>query len=233
MELAQFGGGVRIEKVRADSPAIAKGVAPLSTVLEVNGKSVSGLSAAEVQALVRSSPRPISIRLDDAAFRALSPADQTKTAAQSLGMATDTLQVQVLSGPRDPRCGYLTRESDVIEVEFTAKVIGGGEFDSSAARSGRPFAYMLGNGDVVKGLELGTLEMCIGERRRVTVPPALGFGSRGSRMFGVPPGASLEYDVALVSINMQTDPKARRVDIDDEQRFSEDEQGNIVNAAEL
>ena len=80
---------------------------------------------------------------------------------------------------------------------------------------------------------LGTLEMCIGEERVVRVPPRLGFGSRGSRLYMVPPDAALEYRVRLVSINMQTDPRVRREDVDDEQRFSETPEGEIVNAATL
>ena len=98
-------------------------------------------------------------------------------------------------------------------------------------RSGRPFAFMLGNGDVVRGLELGTMEMCIGEERLVKVPPRLGFGARGSKTYGVPADAELEYRIKLVSINMQTDPRARRADLDDEQRFREDAEGNVINGA--
>lgn len=79
--------------------------------------------------------------------------------------------------------------------------------------------------------QLGTMEMCIGEERRVSVPPRLGFGSRGSKAYGVPPDAALEYRVKLVSINMQTDPRARRADVDDEQRFYEGDDGRVFNAA--
>ena len=61
---------------------------------------------------------------------------------------------------------------------------------------------MLGSGEVLKGLELGLYDMCIGERRVLRVPPALAFGDRGSRAFGVPGGATLEYDVTLRGINL-------------------------------
>lgn len=108
----------------------------------------------------------------------------------------------------------------MVEVAFGARVVGRDfEFDSSEMRSGRLFAFMLGNGDVPRGLELGTLEMCIGEERRISVPSRLGFGSRGSKVYGVPPDAPLEYRVKLLSINMQTDPKVSRADVEDEQRY--------------
>lgn len=111
------------------------------------------------------------------------------------------------------------RVGDVVEFEYSAAVASSGvEFDSTAWR-GRPFAAMLGNGDLVRGLELGLLEMCIGEERRIEVPPALGFGPSGSRVFKVPPAATLVYDARLVSINGATDPSARRSEMPDEQRF--------------
>jgi len=50
-------------------------------------------------------------------------------------------------------------------------------------------------------------------------PPALAFGDRGSRAFGVPGGATLEYDVTLHGINLQYNPSVRREDLDFEQRF--------------
>jgi FKBP-type peptidyl-prolyl cis-trans isomerase len=68
-------------------------------------------------------------------------------------------------------------------------------------------------------LELGVLGMCLGEQRRLTVPPALGFGHKGSVPFGVPPDATLEYRVKLVSVNGQTDTSTKRADLPDEKRY--------------
>ena len=50
-------------------------------------------------------------------------------------------------------------------------------------------------------------------------------------VYGVPPDAELEYRLRLVSINMVTDPMARREELDDEQRFREDEAGDVRNGA--
>ena len=61
---------------------------------------------------------------------------------------------------------------------------------------------------MAQGLELGCLEMCIGERRRIHVPPRLGFGTAGSRVYSVPGNARLVYDVTLVSINAVSDAGA-------------------------
>ena len=106
------------------------------------------------------------------------------------------------------------RESDGCEGRANLVIVDGGVFDRRSR-----FAAMLGSGEVLKGLELGLYDMCIGERRVLRVPPALAFGDRGSRAFGVPGGATLEYDVTLRGINLQYDPAVRREDLDFEQRF--------------
>ena len=154
------------------------------------------------------------------------------------GGRTGTVNIKLLTGPQNPSCAFKTRNTDVIEVEYSAKYLKPDgsklvEFDSSEMRSGRPFAFTLGNGDVIRGLELGCFEMCIGEERLLRVPSVLGFGTRGSKTYSVPPNAPLEYTVKLVSINMQTDPNVKRVDIDDEQRFRELSDGTVVNAATM
>eukprot|EP00965_Chrysotila_dentata_P023708 785530-Pleurochrysis_carterae.AAC.3 len=108
-----------------------------------------------------------------------------------------------------------TRESDVVEIDYIGRIAEtGSEFDSR-----KRYTLLLGNGDVVRGLELGLFDMCIGETRLLRVPPALGFGTRGSRAFQVPPGATLEYEAKLRSINQQNDPMIRRQDLPDERRF--------------
>ena len=61
----------------------------------------------------------------------------------------------------------------------------------------------------------------------------LGFGARGSSTYGVPPNARLLYRTRLISINGVRDPKARREDIDDEQRYQELPDGTVRNSASL
>ena len=192
----------------------------LAYLVGVNGQPTTGLSAKETQTLVQRAARPLELRFDGSAYAGL-PADQVaQKVAEAQGMQTATLRIEKDEANRGLTCGMKTAVDDVVEVEFEASLAASGTvFDSSAQRSGRPFAFLLGNGDVTRGLELGVLEMCIGEERTLRVPPELGFGSRGSRIFGVPPNAPLVYKVRLVSINMQTDPKVVRAELPDEQRF--------------
>lgn len=57
------------------------------------------------------------------------------------------------------------------------------------------------------GWDVGLKGMCVGERRRVTVPPVLAYGSKGAPRRGVPPDATLQYDVTLISMNGLATPQ--------------------------
>lgn len=61
-----------------------------------------------------------------------------------------------------------------------------------------PLAFHLGEGGLLKGLELGVYGMKVGGKRRVIVPARLGHGSKPTR--GVPANSELTYDVELVSV---------------------------------
>lgn len=86
----------------------------------------------------------------------------------------------------------------VVEVDYTGWLEDGTKFDSSIDR-GRPFTLTLGAGQVIKGWDEGVAGMKAGGKRRLQIPPELGYGDRGAGG-KIPPGATLVFEIDLLKV---------------------------------
>jgi FKBP-type peptidyl-prolyl cis-trans isomerase len=84
-----------------------------------------------------------------------------------------------------------------ITVNYAGTLTSGEEFDSSYKR-GIPFSFTLGAGEVIKGWDEGFTGMKVGGKRKLTIPPELGYGSRD--LGTIPPNSTLIFEVELLGV---------------------------------
>jgi peptidylprolyl isomerase len=101
-----------------------------------------------------------------------------------------------------PGTGPAPQAGQTVTVNYTGWLFVDGKkgkkFDSSLDR-GQPFSFTIGQGQVIKGWDEGVATMHVGGKRTLIIPPDLGYGASGAGA-DIPPGATLIFDVDLISV---------------------------------
>jgi FKBP-type peptidyl-prolyl cis-trans isomerase len=84
-----------------------------------------------------------------------------------------------------------------VSIHYTGW-LNGAKFDTSLNR--KPLMFRLGKGEVLRGWDLGVAGMKVGGKRKLTLPPELGYGHKGSLGGAIPPDSVLVFDIDLVSV---------------------------------
>merc|ERR1712166_850445 len=131
------------------------------------------------------------------------------------------LQVEYISVPET--CEQKAMNGAMLSMHYTGTLEDGTKFDSSVDRN-EPFKFQIGVGQVIKGWEEGVLGICVGEKRRLIVPPELGYGDQGAGEI-IPGGATLFFDIELLETEDGPAPVNvfKQMDIDADSALSREE----------
>jgi FKBP-type peptidyl-prolyl cis-trans isomerase len=93
--------------------------------------------------------------------------------------------------------GAVAVVGDTVTVHYVGTLTNGTKFDSSYDRN-QPYPFRLGAGQVIAGFDQGVVGMRVGGKRRLTIPPNLGYGNQANQ--GIPANSTLIFEIDLVSI---------------------------------
>ncbi|KAH8053382.1 peptidyl-prolyl cis-trans isomerase [Aureococcus anophagefferens] len=194
-------------------------------VVAVDGENVEKATLQDIAAKLQQAPRPTTVVFRD-------PSRCAEAGSGARGAATtilppsgpyttaQTLVVERLNSP--VVCGRGAERGDLLEIRYEGRLAADGRlFDGSAitfaggnqvaGRGGDSTVYfVLGQqplGQFPAAWDPALGGACVGEVRRVSVPPVLGFGDKGAPKRNVPPCAMLDYTLQLVSINSNAQPR--------------------------
>ena len=94
--------------------------------------------------------------------------------------------------------GQDVEKFNIVTVNYTGLLEDGTKFDSSLNPGRTPFRFTVGAGQVIKGWDEGLMGMKVGGKRKLTIPPELGYGSRDNGP--IPANSTLIFEIDLLGI---------------------------------
>ncbi|KAM6502457.1 hypothetical protein JOM56_002434 [Amanita muscaria] len=92
--------------------------------------------------------------------------------------------------------GPVAKKGNFVAMRYIGRLQNGKVFDKNV--KGGPFSFRLGKGEVIKGWDEGIVGMRVGGERKLTIPPAMAYGKKGTD--GIPPNSTLIFEVKLLEI---------------------------------
>jgi FKBP-type peptidyl-prolyl cis-trans isomerase FkpA len=172
----------------------ASGAYPM-TIVEKNGKRLTRAAALEAlnapgdDVVVEYAPTPYGKTKAYLATKVTIGGTTMSEQQSDNGLQIEDLQVGT---------GAEATPGHQVTVHYTGTLTDGQKFDSSVDR-GQPFKFMLGGGQVIRGWDEGVAGMRVGGKRRLVIPPQLGYGSRG--IGPIPPNSTLVFEVELLKVD--------------------------------
>ncbi|XP_072541097.1 peptidyl-prolyl cis-trans isomerase FKBP7 [Salminus brasiliensis] len=137
--------------------------------------------------------------------------------------SNDEVKIQVVFKPEN--CTQKAKKGDLLNAHYDGYLAKDGSqfYCSRSAKSGEPHWFVMGVGEVIKGLDLGLKDMCPGEKRKITIPPSLAFGEQGKHP--VPPNATIIFNVEL--LHVRRGPRSieafKEMDLNNDRTLTKDE----------
>ena len=147
-------------------------------------------------------PNPFLFAMADSPSPANVPVDSLLADASALGGPISAPKERVTASglgitDLEEGSGAEAVAGQTVSVNYRGSLTNGKEFDSSYGRG--PFSFRLGGGQVIRGWDEGVAGMKVGGKRRLVIPPDLGYGSRGAGGV-IPPDATLLFEVELLKV---------------------------------
>ncbi|KAJ8255362.1 hypothetical protein GJAV_G00204020 [Gymnothorax javanicus] len=135
----------------------------------------------------------------------------------------DEVKIEVVFMPEN--CSKKSKRGDLMHAHYDGYLATNGSqfYCSRSEKDGHPKWFVLGVGQVMKGLDIGMDGMCPGEKRKLTIPPSFGYGEKGNEK--VPPNSTLIFEIELYTISRG--PRSleafREMDLDSDKSLSKAE----------